>query len=74
LLKKKLATSGKSPAYVHRRKNSARAGKPVAGFLIRTAIRINGRIHPASALPQDAFPGSPSEPVDRHTLRDDLMT
>jgi hypothetical protein len=34
----------------------ARAGKPVAGFLIRTAIRIHGRIHPASALPQDASP------------------
>jgi hypothetical protein len=57
LPKKKLATSGKSPAYVHHRKNSARAGKSVAGFLIRTAIRIHGRIHPAaSALPPDAPP------------------
>jgi hypothetical protein len=46
LLKKKLAMSGKSPAYVHRRKNSARAGKPVAGFLNRTAIRIHGRFPP----------------------------
>jgi hypothetical protein len=44
--KKKLAMSGKSPAYVHRRKNSARAGKPVAGFLNRTAIHIHGRFHP----------------------------
>jgi hypothetical protein len=31
-------------------------GNRVAGFLIRTAIRIHGRIHPASALPQDASP------------------
>jgi hypothetical protein len=44
----------------------ARAGKPVAGFLIRTAIRIHGRIHPASALPPEASPGAPSEPA---TLR-----
>jgi hypothetical protein len=58
LPKKKLATSGKSPAYVHHRKNSARAGKPVAGFLIRTAIRIRGRITLAiSALPPDASLG-----------------
>ena len=54
--------SGKSPAYAHRRKNSARAGKPVAGFLNRTAIRTHGRFHPpcqriaARGVPQGRRP------------------
>jgi hypothetical protein len=33
----KFDTSGKSPAYIHRRNNKARAGKPVAGFFNRAA-------------------------------------
>ena len=44
--------SGKSPAYLHHRKNFiARAGKPVAGFFNRTATRKFGRnILPCNAL------------------------
>jgi hypothetical protein len=37
-LPKKFDTSGKSPAYVQHRKNSARAGKLVAGFLMRRDV------------------------------------
>jgi hypothetical protein len=40
--KKLLAPSGKSPAYLHHRRNGARAGKPAAGFFDRTEIGIRG--------------------------------
>jgi hypothetical protein len=41
---KKFETSGKSPADIQHRKNKARAGKLVAGFMNRTAVRISQRL------------------------------
>jgi hypothetical protein len=38
--KKELAPSGKSPAYIHRRNNRARAGKLAAGFFNFCALKI----------------------------------
>ena len=55
-LSKKFDTSGKSPAYLHHRKNfRARAGKPAAGFLIWilsnwTAISFHGVRHQAGTF------------------------
>ena len=52
-----LDTSGKSPAYLHRRKKfRARAGKLVAGFLNRTAAAFFGACHSShvSSSSQDA--------------------
>jgi hypothetical protein len=52
-----LDTSGKSPAYLHHRKNfGARAGKLVAGFLNRTAAAFFGACHSShvSSSSQDA--------------------
>jgi hypothetical protein len=49
-------TSGKSPAYLHHRKNfEARAGKPAAGFLNRTAAAFAALSSShVSALTRDA--------------------
>jgi hypothetical protein len=64
---KRFDTSGKSPAYLHRRKIfKARAGKPVAGFF-NPALRIGRRPqyaapHPPYALLHRAASEPPSEP------------
>jgi hypothetical protein len=53
-------TSGKSPAYLHHRKNSqARAGKPAAGFfnprfLNRTAAARHGATSSYAPLPKSS--------------------
>src|SRR5450759_3003223 len=60
-----LDTSGKSPAYHHHRKNfRARAGKPAAGFLNRTAAEfLEPVIPPMSARRLRTRQGElPSEP------------
>ncbi len=50
---KKLDTSGKSPAYRQHRKNSARAGKPAAGFLNPAIV---GACHRAARNPLAPWP------------------
>jgi hypothetical protein len=62
-LKKGLAPSGKSPAYIHRRNNRARAGKPVAGFFNRTAAAFHGA--PPFDVAHCASIELPSEPISR---------
>jgi len=63
--RKVLAPSGKSPAYIHRRNSQARAGKPVAGFLNRTATAVHGRtILPMQRIAARRVPIElPSEPI-----------
>jgi hypothetical protein len=63
---KRFDTSGKSPAYLHRRKIfKARAGKPVAGFfnpLSKSDGGRNTRRHIPYALLHSAASEPPSEP------------